>query len=93
MTVAGGTCGLWSSVLAGLDSCVMLDRSCTGEGGGKGMFTGADGAFSFGGGFSGLGWLVFSDGAELENSRTAGPSVFAPSCWWRSSVGGGGGIL
>lgn len=86
VTVAGGTCGLWSSVLAGSDSCFMLD-------GGKGMIAGADGAFSLGGGFSGLGWLEFPDGAELENSWTAGPSVFAPSGWWRSSVGGAGGIL
>lgn len=92
-TVAGGTCGLWSSERAGRDSCFVLERSCTGKDGGKGMLPGADGAFCFGGGVSGLGWLEFSDGADLENSWPAGPSVFAPSGWQRSSVGGAGGIL
>lgn len=91
-TVVGGPCGLCSSVLAGLDSCFMLGRSCTGKDGGKGMFTGAGGVFCFGGGFPGPGWLEFSEGAELEN-WTAELSVFAPSCGWRSSVGGAGGIL
>ena len=71
-TVAGGTIGLGSPELAGPDSW-------TGRDGGKGVFTGADGAFS--------------SAPELENSCPAEPSVFAPSGWWRSPVGGAGGIL
>lgn len=75
MAGAGATCGLWSSVLAGRGACFISERSCPGKDGGKGTFAGADGVFS------GLGWLEFSDVAELENSWTAGPSVFAPSGW------------
>lgn len=68
----------------------LLERSCTG--GGIGTFAGADKVFSLGGGFSGIGWQEFSDGAEMENRATE-PSVVASSSWWGSTVGGGGGIL
>lgn len=81
MAAGRATCGLWSSAFAGPDSCFRLERSCTDEGGGEA------------GGASGLGWLEFSDGAEAGNSWPAAPSVSAPSGWWRSSVGGAGGIL
>lgn len=87
MTVAGVPCEAWSSVLTGLDSCFTLERSCTVMG------EGADEVFSLGGGRSGLGWKEFSDGAEIENFWTAGPSVVDSSGWWGSSMGGGGGIL
>lgn len=40
MAAGGATCGLWSSALAGPDSCFRLERSCTDEGGGE-----AGGAF------------------------------------------------
>lgn len=40
MAAGGATCGLWSSLLARLDSCFRLERSSTDEGGGK-----AGGAF------------------------------------------------
>lgn len=89
VTVAGGPCGVWSSVLA--DSSFMLERSCAGEAGRKGMSTGAEGPSSTGGGFSGLVWLELSVGVEMVNSWAAGRSVFASSGWWGSSVGGGGG--
>lgn len=94
-SVSGSSCTCGSSELlsAGLDSSSRLGRSCAGTGGGKGLLTGADGAFSVGGGLSGLGWLEFSDGAELENVWIDAPSVFAASAWWRSSVGGADGIL
>lgn len=87
MTVAGVPCEAWSSVLAGLDSCFTLERSCTVTD------EGADEAFSLGGGVSGVGWQEFSDGAEMENFGTVGPSAVASSGWWGSSMGGGGGIV
>lgn len=40
MAAGGATCGLWSSLLAGPDSCFRLERFCTDEGGGE-----AGGAF------------------------------------------------
>lgn len=92
MTMAGVPCEPWSSVLAGLDSCFPLERSCTVTGGGITMFAGADEVFSLGEGVSGVGWQEFSDGSEMENLGTVGP-VVASSGWWGSSMGGGGGIL
>lgn len=94
MTVAGvPSCEAWSSVLAGLDSCFTLERSCTVTGGGITPLAGADEVFSLEGGVSGVGWQEFSDGAEMENFWTAGASVVTSSGWWGGSVGGGGGIL